>query len=49
MLPERGILVVYETDRRWLSHFGRMIAAGARSPAHAEHNLTFGYRQDFGR
>jgi putative transposase len=28
LLAERGILVSYETVRRWVNHFGPMIAAG---------------------
>jgi hypothetical protein len=30
LLAERGIAVSYETVRRWLNHFGPMIAAGLR-------------------
>jgi putative transposase len=29
LLAERGILVSYETVRRWVNHFGPMIAATA--------------------
>jgi putative transposase len=31
LLAERGIIVSYETVRRWVSHFGPMIAADLRS------------------
>jgi putative transposase len=31
LLAERGIIVSYETVRRWVNHFGPMIAAGLRS------------------
>ncbi len=30
LLAERGIMVSYETVRRWVSHFGPMIAANLR-------------------
>ena len=30
MLAERGIMVSYETVRRWVNHFGPMIAADLR-------------------
>ncbi len=30
LLAERGILVSYETERRWVNHFGPMIAADLR-------------------
>ena len=30
LLAERGIMVSYETVRRWVSHFGPMIAADLR-------------------
>jgi len=30
LLAERGIMVSYETVRRWVNHFGRMIAANLR-------------------
>ena len=30
LLPERGIAVSYETVRRWVNHFGPMIAAKLR-------------------
>ena len=34
LLAERGIIVSYETVRRWVNHFGPMIAAalGSRRP-----------------
>jgi putative transposase len=31
LLAERGIVVSYETVRRWVNHFGPMIAADLRS------------------
>src|ERR1700734_705859 len=31
LLAERGIIVSYETVRRWVNHFGPMIAADLRS------------------
>jgi transposase-like protein len=30
LLPERGILVSYDTVRRWVNHFGPMIAVDLR-------------------
>jgi putative transposase len=30
LLAERGIMVSYETVRRWVNHFGPMIAADLR-------------------
>ena len=33
LLAERGILVSYETVRRWVNHFGPMIANAAPSRA----------------
>src|SRR5271157_3310933 len=33
LLAERGVAVSYETVRRWVSHFGPMIAADLRSVA----------------
>ena len=30
LLAERGIIVSYETVRRWVNHFGPMIAVGLR-------------------
>jgi transposase-like protein len=30
LLAERGIIVSYETVRRWVNHFGSMIAADLR-------------------
>ena len=31
LLAERGIMVSYETVRRWVNHFGPMIAANLRN------------------
>jgi putative transposase len=33
LLAERGIMVSYETVRRWVNHFGPMIAADLRKPS----------------
>jgi putative transposase len=33
LLAERGIAVSYETVRRWVNHFGPMVAAGLRNGA----------------
>ena len=33
LLAERGIAVSYETVRRWVNHFGPVIAAGLRKLA----------------
>jgi transposase-like protein len=33
LLAERGIMVSYETVRRWVNHFGPKIAAETGSPA----------------
>ena len=33
LLAERGIVVSYETVRRWVNHFGPMIAADLRKRA----------------
>ena len=33
LLAERGVAVSYETVRRWVNHFGPMIAADLRSVA----------------
>ena len=41
LLAERGIIVSYETVRRWVNHFGPMIAADLRSrPPKASHHLA---------
>jgi len=37
LLAERGVAVSYETVRRWVNHFGPMIAADCESAAR---NLT---------
>jgi transposase-like protein len=36
LLAERGILVSYESVRRWVNHFGPMIAADLRKRSVAE-------------
>src|SRR5476649_2666132 len=42
LLAERGISVSYETVRRWVNHFGPMIAAATQTPPEARHGLAFG-------
>ena len=43
LLAERGIMVSYETVRRWVNHFGPMIAADLRKRRPKPHNdLAFG-------
>jgi putative transposase len=37
LLAERGIIVSYETVRRWVNHFGPMIAADLRSRRQKPH------------
>ena len=32
LLAERGIMVSYETVRRWVNHFGPMVAAANADP-----------------
>jgi putative transposase len=39
LLAERGILVSYETVRRWVNHFGPIIAADLRTPGR-RHDCT---------
>jgi transposase-like protein len=39
LLAERGIMVSYETVRRWVSHFGPMIAADCRPKPHTTWHL----------
>jgi transposase-like protein len=36
LLAERGITVPYESIRRWINHFGPMIAADLRIAAHSQ-------------
>jgi len=40
LLAERGILVSYETVRRWVNHFGPKISADLRKRAEAAYNLA---------
>src|ERR1700747_2864436 len=41
LLAERGIVVSYETVRRWVNHFGPKIAANLRKrPTQAPHDLA---------
>ncbi len=43
LLAERGIMVSYETVRRWVNHFGADDRGGpAQTPAQATHDLAFG-------
>jgi transposase-like protein len=39
LLAERGIAVSYETVRRWVNHFGPMIAAGLRKRRPKPHSI----------
>ena len=39
LLAERGILVSYETERRWVNHFGPMIAADLRRRRSKPHTI----------
>jgi putative transposase len=39
LLAERGIIVSYETVRRWVNHFGPMIAADLRSRRPKPHTI----------
>jgi transposase-like protein len=40
LLAERGIAVSYETVRRWVNHFGPMIAASAQAPSETACDLA---------
>jgi putative transposase len=40
LLAERGILVSYETVRRWVNHFGPMIAADLRRRRSKPHTIS---------
>ena len=40
LLAERGIILSYETVRRWVNHFGPMIAAELRRPPQASHDMA---------
>jgi putative transposase len=43
LLAERGITVSYETIRRWVNHFGPMVAGGpAQTPTQAPYDLASG-------
>ena len=43
LLAERGIMVSYETVRRWVNHFAPKIAADLRkTPTQALYDLAFG-------
>jgi len=39
LLAERGIIVSYETVRRWVNHFGSMIAADLRKRRPKPHTI----------
>jgi putative transposase len=41
LLAERGILVSYETVRRWVNHFGPMIAADLRKLRPKPHTIWY--------
>ena len=52
LLAERGIMVSYETVRRWVNHCGPMIAAGLRKrrpKPHTTWNLDEVYQKIDGR
>jgi putative transposase len=54
LLAERGIVVSYETVRRWVNHFGPMIAADLRRRTcnarwHVHHRLHDDHRCFLGR
>jgi hypothetical protein len=45
LLAERGIMVSYETVRRWVNHFGRYDRGGpAQTPAQATHDAAIARR-----
>ena len=44
LLAERGIVVSYETVRRWVNHFGPMIAADLRKRRPKPHSICWGGR-----
>jgi putative transposase len=42
LLAEGGIMVSYETIRRWVNHFGPMVATDGRSGSQTPHDLASG-------
>jgi len=40
LLAERGIVVSYETVRRWVNHFGPMVAGAAQTPTQTRYDLA---------
>ena len=44
LLAERGIVVSYETVRRWVNHFGPMVAADLRKRRPKPHTTCWGGR-----
>ena len=44
LLDERGIIVSYETVRRWVNHFGPKIAADLRKRRPGVHHRSHGGR-----
>jgi hypothetical protein len=44
LLAERGIMVSYETVRRWVNHFGPMVAADLRKRRPKPHTTCWGGR-----
>ena len=44
LLAERGVAVSYETVRRWVNHFGPMIAAELRKRRLKPHTTCWGGR-----
>ena len=41
LLAERGIIVIYETVRRWVNHFGPKIAADLRKCRRKPHTIWY--------
>ncbi len=44
LLAERGIMVSYQTVRRWVNHFGPMVAADLRKRRPKPHSTCWGGR-----
>jgi hypothetical protein len=44
LLAERGIVISYETVRRWVNHFGPIIAAELRKRRPKPHSICWGGR-----
>jgi len=52
LLAERGIIVLYETERRWVKHFGPIVAADSRKrrpKPHTTWHLDEAYLKIVGR